>query len=140
MKKLIKILKDTPFDIAGAELSIVNFRAKYGWICTNSTTDEELIKYLEGEWKLNQPRPHQKHIGDWFEVVSYCCETRVYVIRNANNLDHHHSMLKDVEFISIAEGRGTVFSLLGFQEQFNSAQMQLDSETDVIRFLTIKNL
>jgi len=45
MNKEIKILKDTPFHKAGTQLSIIDFRAAYGWICTNSTTNEELIKY-----------------------------------------------------------------------------------------------
>lgn len=69
MSTIIKILKDTPFDVAGTELSIVNFRAKYGWICTSTTTNEELIKYLKEEWKLQQVQPYQKQIGDWFQVL-----------------------------------------------------------------------
>ena len=70
MNKVIKILKDTPFHKAGVELSIIDFRMAYGWICTTSTTNDELIKYIETEWKLNQPRPHQKEIGDWFQVIN----------------------------------------------------------------------
>jgi len=71
MNKLIKILKDTPFHRAGTELSIIDFRAAYGWICTNSTTNEELIKYLDTEWKLQNKQHHefQKQIGDWFQVI-----------------------------------------------------------------------
>ena len=69
MYKVIKILKDTPFHSAGTELNIQDFRAAYGWICTNSTTNDQLIKYLEVEWKFNQVKPYQKDIGDWFQVV-----------------------------------------------------------------------
>jgi len=70
MNKVIKILKDTPFHKAGIELSIIDFRMAYGWICTASTTNDELIKYIETEWKLNQLNPYQKEIGDWFQVVN----------------------------------------------------------------------
>lgn len=67
----IEILQDTPFDKKGTQLKIVDFRCKYGWICTNTTTNEELIKYLQIEWKLasNQIREYQKQIGEWFKVV-----------------------------------------------------------------------
>ena len=69
MNKLIKILKDTPFHKAGVELSIIDFRSAYGWVCTSATTNEQLIKYLETEWMLNQPLPYQKEISDWFQVI-----------------------------------------------------------------------
>lgn len=69
MNKLIKILKDTPFHKAGVELSVVDFRAAYGWICTSTTSNDQLIKYLESEWLLNQPKEYQKHIGEWFQVI-----------------------------------------------------------------------
>jgi len=69
MNKLIKILKDTPFHKSGTELSIPDFRAAYGWICTNTTTNEELVKYIESEWKFNQTKPYQKAIGEWFQVI-----------------------------------------------------------------------
>lgn len=67
----IKILKDTPFHRERTILSLVDFRAAYGWICTPSTTTEQLIKYLQTEWKLveNQHRSYQKFIGEWFEVI-----------------------------------------------------------------------
>lgn len=75
MKK-IKILKDTPFHKEGSLLSIIDFRAAYGWICTSTTTDEELIKYIKTEWKTiwatSKPpanREYQLHIGEWFEIV-----------------------------------------------------------------------
>lgn len=42
----IKILKDTPFDKAGASIPISEFRLKYNYICSIDTTDEELINCL----------------------------------------------------------------------------------------------
>lgn len=76
MNKLIKIIKDTPFHKAGTELSIIDFRAAYGWICTPTTTNEELIKYIEtahkNVWstsKLLANREYQLYIGDWFQVI-----------------------------------------------------------------------
>lgn len=76
MNKLIKIIKDTPFHKAGAELSIIDFRAAYGWICTSTTTNEELIKYIETEhknvWSTSKSpidREYQSYIGNWFQVI-----------------------------------------------------------------------
>jgi len=76
MNKLIKIIKDTPFHKAGTELSIIDFRAAYGWICTPTTTNEELIKYIEtghkNIWSTSKPpanREYQLYIGDWFKVI-----------------------------------------------------------------------
>ena len=44
MKKYkIKVLKDTPFDKAGTELSISDFRVNYNYICTNDVSDDDLI-------------------------------------------------------------------------------------------------
>jgi hypothetical protein len=48
----IKILKDTPFDKANAELTIQNFRLKYNYLCTNNTTDIQLINYLRQEYAI----------------------------------------------------------------------------------------
>lgn len=72
----IEILKDTPFDKKGAILKLIDFRAKYGWICTSSTTNEELVRYLKIEhkslWGTSKPpegREYQLYIGDWFKVI-----------------------------------------------------------------------
>lgn len=67
----IKILKDTPFHRERTVLSLVDFRAAYSWICTASTTTEQLIKYLQTDWRLveNQKIPYQKNIGEWFQVI-----------------------------------------------------------------------
>lgn len=65
----IKILKTTPFDVEGTILSIRDFRAKYGWICTTSTTNEELVKYIK-EWKnYRKLKYYQEHVGEWFEII-----------------------------------------------------------------------
>ena len=65
----IEILKDTPFHKKGEQLKLIDFRTAYGWICTNTTTNEQLITYLKTEWKLNQPKEYQKTIREWFEVI-----------------------------------------------------------------------
>jgi hypothetical protein len=61
----IKILKDTPFDRANTELTIKDFRLKYNYICTNDTTDEQLIAFLKNEYKY-----HSNHLIDYyFQVI-----------------------------------------------------------------------
>jgi hypothetical protein len=42
-KYKIKVLKDTPFNKAGTELSISDFRVNYNYICTNDVSDDDLI-------------------------------------------------------------------------------------------------
>ena len=66
-------------------------------------------------------------------------ETRIYLIQDLHSLDKHHSRYSDNQFIDIAEEQGGVFSLKGFQEQFSCGQLQLNSGTDAIRLITIKN-
>lgn len=72
----IEILKTTPFDKKGTILKLLDFRVKYGWICTTSTTNEELIKYLKTEhktlWSTSKPpegKEYQLYIGEWFKVI-----------------------------------------------------------------------
>jgi hypothetical protein len=57
----IRIIKDTPFDKVGTELTIHDFRSKYSYICTKNTTDEELICYLKHEY--------YNIFSLWFEVI-----------------------------------------------------------------------
>lgn len=66
----IKILKDTPFNLAGDMLKLADFRQIYNYICTNSTSNEELVKYIK-DWKsypaLKQTTKYC--INEWFEVI-----------------------------------------------------------------------
>lgn len=66
----IKILKDTPFNLAGDMLKLADFRQIYNYICTNSTSNEELVKYIK-DWKsypaLKQTTKYC--INEWFEIV-----------------------------------------------------------------------
>lgn len=66
----IKILKDTPFNLAGDILKLADFRQIYNYICTNSTSNEELVKYIK-DWKsypaLKQTTKYC--INEWFEVI-----------------------------------------------------------------------
>ena len=47
MEEKIKILKDTPFNLAGDILGIKEFRLKYNYICTNDVSDKDLIHYIK---------------------------------------------------------------------------------------------
>lgn len=61
----IKILKDTPFDRAGASLSISEFRLKYNYICSRDVTDEELIAYLQ---EAHTPGSPQGKMAEFFTL------------------------------------------------------------------------
>lgn len=65
----IKILNDSPFDFAGDELTISDFRLKYGYICSNDVTDEELIQYLREYQNNPVTRTRQQSVAGWFEVI-----------------------------------------------------------------------
>ena len=43
METKIKILKDTPFNLAGDILGIEEFRLKYNYICTKDVSNLDLI-------------------------------------------------------------------------------------------------
>lgn len=60
----IKVLKDTPFDKAGDELTISDFRLKYDYVCSKSVTNDELIKYLNTS-------PYPPRISEFFVVIEY---------------------------------------------------------------------
>lgn len=62
-------------------------------------------------------------------------ETRVYVIDTFNVRERNWNDLTDEEFIGIAENWGRVYSLKGFQEAFNS--QDINTEIDVIRFINV---
>ena len=66
----IKILKDTPFNLAGDTLKIAEFRQIYTYICTSSVSNEELVQYIR-DWKsypaLKQTTKYA--INEWFEAV-----------------------------------------------------------------------
>lgn len=69
-KYKIKILKDTPFDTEKDTLSIADFRLKYGFICANGVTDNELIDYLKECKSHNSLKQTDKYWpSDWFEVI-----------------------------------------------------------------------
>lgn len=73
MRYKIKILKDTPWDKAGTELSIGAFRLKYGYICTRDVSDEDLIHYMK-DFK-SHPILSQTQgvcVSEWFELIEEC--------------------------------------------------------------------
>jgi hypothetical protein len=70
----IKILKDTPFDKEGIELDLTSFRMKYGWICTSSTTNEQLLTYIQ-DWEKYPKTNNTINVGEWFKVIQYHTES-----------------------------------------------------------------
>ena len=62
-------------------------------------------------------------------------ETRVYVIDTFNLETRDWNKLTDDEFISIAEEEGNVYTLEGFTEAFNLADV--NGEIDKIRFISV---
>ena len=62
-------------------------------------------------------------------------ETRVYVIDTFNVRERNWNDLTDEEFINLAEEDGNIYTLQGFQEAFNS--QDINTEIDVIRFINV---
>ena len=62
-------------------------------------------------------------------------ETRVYVIDTFNVKERNWNDLTDEEFINLAEEDGNIYTLQGFQEAFNS--QDINTEIDVIRFINV---
>ena len=62
-------------------------------------------------------------------------ETRVYVIDTFNVRERNWNDLTNEEFINLAEEDGNVYTLQGFQEAFNSQDINI--EIDVIRFINV---
>ena len=62
-------------------------------------------------------------------------ETRVYVIDTFNVKERNWNGLTNEEFINLAEEDGNVYTLQGFQEAFNS--QDINTEIDVIRFINV---
>lgn len=60
-------------------------------------------------------------------------ETRVYVIDTQKHLND--LAYTDEEFMEQAEEEGRVYTLKGFQEAFNS--MEINSAIDIIRFISV---
>lgn len=70
MKYKIRILKDTPFDLANTEMLVNEFRMKYGYICSDDVSDDDLIDYLETYKSYPALSQTTKYIvSDWFSVV-----------------------------------------------------------------------
>ena len=62
-------------------------------------------------------------------------ETRVYVIDTFNVKERNWNDLTNEEFMNLAEEDGNVYTLQGFQEAFNS--QDINTEIDVIRFINV---
>ena len=66
----IKILKDTPFNLAGDILGIKEFRLKYDYICTKDVSDLDLIHYIKDYKSYPSLKQTTKYcISEWFQVI-----------------------------------------------------------------------
>ena len=61
-------------------------------------------------------------------------ETRVYVL-DLETVENYEDCISDEKFIELAENRGTVYSLGGFQSAFND--QYINTSTDIIRILEV---
>lgn len=62
-------------------------------------------------------------------------ETRVYVVDTHSLYSKPHSEVSQEDFMMLAENQGTVYSLDGFQKDFNIGR--LDEPHYVIRFINV---
>ena len=70
MEIKVKILKDTPFNLAGDILGIKEFRLKYNYICLNEVSDQDLIHYIKDYASYPQLKQTSKYnISEWFQVI-----------------------------------------------------------------------
>lgn len=69
MTTKIRILKDTPFDVAGTEITLEQFKGRYRWVFTSSITNEEMIQYLIEEYNCYLKYPIPNSVGSWFKVI-----------------------------------------------------------------------
>lgn len=70
METKIKILKDTPFNLAGDILGIEEFRLKYNYICTKDVSNLDLIAYIKDYKSYPLLKQTTKYcISDWFQVI-----------------------------------------------------------------------
>ena len=66
----IKILKDTPFSVAGEVIGIKEFRLKYDYICTKDVSDLDLVHYIKDYESYPALKQTIKYcISDWFQIV-----------------------------------------------------------------------
>lgn len=61
-------------------------------------------------------------------------ETRAYVL-DTFNVNKEWAKLSDEEFITLVEEEGNIYTLNGFQEAFNNAEV--NSEIDIVRFISV---
>jgi len=62
-------------------------------------------------------------------------ETRVYVVDTHSLFSKPHWELSEEKFMSLAEEQGTVYTLEGFQKDFNIGS--ISETTSVIRFINV---
>lgn len=76
MSTTIKVLKDTPFDKAGAELSASDFRLRYSYLVNPYNSDYFLVNYLTKGYKSDY---HDVDLSQWFKVVQKRFKINDYV-------------------------------------------------------------
>ena len=130
----IKILKDTPFHKKDTKLTIEDFRAVYNWICVNSVSDEDLVKYIKDYTSHPQLKVAEGNISDWFGVIEeYDYVYRVgdwvwheqlkrafcVVIHNAENLYGKDFKPNYVTFEAANQNAGTTYKRKATQEEID---------------------
>jgi hypothetical protein len=77
-----------------------------------------------------------QYLKELDEKINPKKETRVYLIDLSEvELDEGYRKLTDEEFMKVAESKGTVYSLIGFQQNFNNDMVNQD--ISVIRFIEV---
>ena len=69
------------------------------------------------------------------DLIPYEVEIRVYVIDIFTLEEQYWNDLTDDEFMTLAEEQGNIYTLQGFQEAFNS--QDINTEIDAIRFISV---
>ena len=101
----VKILKTTPFDVAGTELTLSEFRLKYGYICSNGVTDTQLIEYL----KSYRSHPVLKQQAD-------DCVTDWFLLLEIENLEPLHFIYEGMYYTKEFDG---FYHVWGSPQQYN---------------------
>jgi len=70
---------------------------------------------------------------EWEQEASNKKETLVYMV--GFYLDEYEPSMTDEEFMDLAEEKGSVYSLKGFEDAFN--EEEINSSIEAIRFITI---
>lgn len=107
-KYKIKVLKDTPFNKAGTELSISDFRVNYNYICTNDVSDDDLIsQYCDGDVLIGRYNCYY-HINTWKLLYNVYANIQVYIntVKSLTFVDYRDTKSSNISNTIICELNG----------------------------------